>query len=193
MKVRWAVTSSWIAGVLIACLLARGDVGAYSRALALTRAFGLISLCFLSLALCVSPLARLARALHRPFGGHVSNLRRASGLAAASGALLHAACAVTQSPLRWSEQFEEASLRWGIGALLVLCALALTSFGAVLRRLRLSTWKELHRLAYAAFGCAVLHALLMPFAWTLGILGGCCCVLAVGVLRLLPGPERSNP
>lgn len=189
MRVRWTVVAIWLVSMVLASVLARGDADAYSRALAVARALGLVSLGFLALALCVSPLARVARALGRPLP-QVSPLRRALGLAAASGALVHAVCATAQSPLRLTEQYAEPSLRWGLGALLVLCALALTSFAAVLRRLRLSTWKELHRLAYAAFGCAMLHALSMPFAWTLGLLGACAVVLTLGLLRILPSGER---
>ena len=186
MKLRCAVAGVWLVSVLLVMVFVRADVGAYSRALALARALGLLSLTYLGVTLCVSPLARLLRV------GPASNLRRALGLAAAASALLHATCAVWQSPLRLAEQYEEPGLRWGMGALLVLCALAVTSFGVVLRRLRLSTWKELHRLAYAAFGCGVLHALSMPFAWTVAILGGSVLVLLVGLLRFLPGDERER-
>lgn len=190
MTVR-VVVPLWAASVLSVGLLARGDATAYSRVLALTRGLGLVSLGFLSLALCVTPLARGLQLLGRGLPG-VSRWRRALGLAALGGAALHAVCAVAQSPLSLAQQYADAGLCWGLGALLVLCALGVTSSGALLRRLRMTTWKELHRLAYAAFGCGVLHALLMPFAWTLPLLGGAACVLGLGLLRLVPTSTRGR-
>ena len=181
----------WFTAVGCVLVFARGDSGAYSRALAVARGLGVVSLGSLALALCVTPLARGLLALGRTLP-HATRLRRALGLAAAGSGLLHALCAIAQSPLRLAEQLEEPALRWGLGALLVLCALGVTSFSAVLRRLRLSTWKELHRLAYVAFGCGVVHALLMPFAWTLPLLGVSAFALVFGLLRLLPPRTRAT-
>lgn len=181
----------WLTVVLLVVLLSRGDVGAYSRLLALTRNLGLAGFGFLALSLCVTPLARLVQRLGRAWP-RPSQLRRALGLAALGCALPHASCALVHSPLPLLEQYAEPGLRWGMGALLVLCALGVTSFGAVLRRLRLSTWKELHRLAYVAYGCGLVHALLMPFAWTRALLACAACVLGLGLLRLLPTSTRAR-
>jgi DMSO/TMAO reductase YedYZ heme-binding membrane subunit len=190
MKSR-AVTLVWLAAILTVGVCARGDHDAYSRALALTRALGLVSFGFLALALCATPVMRLLHVLHKPMP-QLRASRRALGLAAVGGGLLHAFSASLQSPLQLVAQYEQPALRWGMGALLMLCALGVTSFASVLRRLRLSTWKELHRLAYVAFACAAVHALLMPFAWTLGLLGVCAFVIVFGLLRALPRATSSR-
>jgi sulfoxide reductase heme-binding subunit YedZ len=77
-------------------------------------------------------------------------------------------------------------VRAGATAWLILLLLALTSFPALVKRIGLRGWKELHRLAYVALACAVWHALLQPYAaetWILGLAASC---LGIGLLRVWP-------
>jgi sulfoxide reductase heme-binding subunit YedZ len=154
-----------------------GDSHAYSDGVAQARALGYIGLLLLSAVLCVSPFRRWLRAS--------SKLQRALGLAAASTALIHVEVAVWSSPLSFAEQLDEPRMRFGFGAFAVLGLLALTSFPAVVAGVRLRSWKELHRLAYLAWICALLHALLSPYAWLRGLSAIAGVVIAMVVLRLV--------
>jgi DMSO/TMAO reductase YedYZ heme-binding membrane subunit len=78
-----------------------------------------------------------------------------------------------------------AQLIAGLSALAVLTLLLLTSFAAVITRLRLRYWKELHRLSYAAALLVAQHVLLAPFAgrWlALALLAAVAALLAVRVV-----------
>jgi sulfoxide reductase heme-binding subunit YedZ len=120
-----------------------------------------------------------------------AKLRRALGLLAACTALLHFEVAMWTSPLSIAEQFEDATLRFGFGAFLVLVLLALTSFPGVVTSLKLRSWKELHRLAYVAWICALLHGLFAPYAWIRGLCAIAAVVLTLAVLRLVPRRNRA--
>ncbi|HTU58257.1 MAG TPA: ferric reductase-like transmembrane domain-containing protein, partial [Polyangiales bacterium] len=139
----------------------------------------------LSAALCVSPFSRWLR--------ESSKLRRALGLAAAGAALFHAEVGLWSGPLNVSEQLDDPQLRFGFGALAVLGLLAVTSFPGAVTALKLRSWKELHRLAYVAWICALLHGLLSPYAWVRGLCAVAVVVLALAPLRLLPRAKRERP
>ncbi len=120
-------------------------------------------------------------------------LRRSFGLTAATLATLHAGIGL----LTWLREtpaavLEQPVFRAGGLALFVLWLLALTSFPPVVRALRISLWKHLHRLAYAAAFFAFLHLLLSSFAprartlWLFGALA------TLGLLRLLPSRRASD-
>ena len=164
-------------------LFVRGDSDAYSDNVALARGLGYLAFVLLSAALCVSPLGRWLR--------ESSKLRRALGLAAAGWALFHAEVGLWSSPLSVSVQLDDPQLRFGFGALAVLGLLAVTSFPGAVRALKLRSWKELHRLAYVAWICALLHGLLSPYAWVPGLCVIAVVVLALAPLRLLPRVERT--
>lgn len=55
-------------------------------------------------------------------------------------------------------------IMWGLGAWLVLLLLWFTSYPRVVRLLRVTHWRQLHRLAYPATLMAVLHVLLAPWS-----------------------------
>ncbi len=59
-------------------------------------------------------------------------------------------------PLLWQELREKPFILLGLSALLILGALALTSFRGWMRRLG-KNWKRLHRLVYVAGVLAVIH------------------------------------
>lgn len=178
------IAGLFVLGVVAVALGVEGEADAYSDVVALVRGFGYLAFVLLSAALCVSPLCRL-------LGARVSALRRALGLAAASGAALHAVAASSSSPLSLREQFADPHLRFGIGALAVLWMLALTSFPRLVRALRLRSWKQLHRLAYVAWCCAWLHALFSPYVWLPSLLGLAVVVLLIGLGRLWPRSDRA--
>lgn len=173
---------AWLIGFAYAALFVTGDADAYSDVVAQTRALGYASFLLLSAALCVSPLARWVR--------ESAKLRRALGLAAAAMTWIHVMIAATSSPLTLSDQLADPHLRFGFGGFAVLCVLAITSFPRVVGWLKLRSWKELHRLAYVAWICALLHGLLSPYAWLRALCSIAASVLIVGLLRLLPRRSR---
>ncbi|HEX4352698.1 MAG TPA: hypothetical protein VHZ95_07295 [Polyangiales bacterium] len=156
----------------IALAVSAGDGDAYSRGLAFDRALGWIALVALCGALAITPFARLRA--HRSWPA----IRRALGIAAASGALAHAAYAYFALPGIRPALWSAAQLRAGVAALLVLICLLATSFRPLLR-----AWKELHRLAYAACALAFLHVVLGPFAPLNAVFALFGLTLALGVLR----------
>lgn len=177
------VSLAWVAAAVAITVLLHGERDAYTLLVARTRGFGYLAFGALCAALCVTPLARALGAARWP---SAARWRRALGLAACAGALVHALFALSSWPSSLATLWDEPSLRAGITALLILLLLALTSFPALVKRVGLRGWKELHRLAYLALACAVWHALLQPYAaeaWILGLAAGC---VAVGVLRALP-------
>lgn len=169
---------AFLLGSAYAALFVTGDSDAYSTVIAQTRALGYASFLLLSAALCVSPFARWIR--------ERAQLRRALGLAAAAMTFIHALLAVTSSPLCLADQLADARLRFGFGAFAVLCVLAITSFPRVVSWSRLRSWKELHRLVYVAWICALLHGLLSPYAWLRGLCVIAASVLILAILRWLP-------
>lgn len=177
------VVGLFVLSVIAVVVGAKGDADAYGDEVAIVRGLGYLAFIALSAALCVSPL--------RGVLGERAKLRRALGLAAASSAALHGFAAITSSPLSVGEQFADAHLRFGMGALAVLCLLALTSFPRIVRGLRLRSWKELHRLAYFAWCCALLHALLSPYVWLTCLFALAVVVLALGIGRLWPRRDRA--
>ena len=81
-------------------------------------------------------------------------------------------------------------LRAGLFALICLLALAITSFGAVVRGLRLSGWKALHFLAFSAGLGVSSHALLGPFGQPvleLALLGTLLGLMAMRLLLMAAG------
>jgi len=131
------------------------------------RAFGTCAFLLMSLVLCIGPLARLdARFLPLLFN------RRHFGVITCAVAMGHA-----WHVLGWYYAFSATSpyiamltadtsffqlrgfpfVPFGIGALLILCAMAFTSHDFWLNFLGPPVWKRLHMGLYAAYGLVVLH------------------------------------
>lgn len=183
-SMRGLVASAALVIVAAILLFMRGDSDAYSDNVALARGLGYLAFVLLSTALCVSPFARWLR--------ESAKLRRALGLAAAGAALFHAEVGLWSTPLDVAEQFADPQLRFGFGALAVLGLLAVTSFPGAVVALKLRSWKELHRLAYVAWICALLHGVLSPYAWIRGLCVIAAIVLTLGLLRLVPRARRDR-
>jgi sulfoxide reductase heme-binding subunit YedZ len=186
-RIELSVAVAWLLALAVVVVSDAGDHDAYSRALALTRGFGLVALMTLCAALCISPLARVLRQ-----AWPAARVRRALGIAAFAGAVVHWTTALFAVPDVWSRLWDSPMLRAGFGALVILGLLAATSYKSVVRDLHLTAWKELHRLAYVALPFAFFHAAQGTFAplRTLFVLG--CVTLLVGLLRLLPKKQRNQ-
>ena len=178
----FGLSLAWLVGGAIYASLSPWAVETELRVLAWT-GWGAVG--FLIAALGASPLQRIAERVGKKW--KVAATRRALGLAAAAWASLHFVAAVAGfvGPA-WTGILHRAYLRAGLIAMVILVCLALTSFPRVVRALRVPLWKELHRLAYVAAICAVLHVVRAPYVtwWLAMVIAG---VIGVGfVLRLVP-------
>jgi len=143
---------------------------------------GRTALYFLIASLCVTPLLRLARV-------NAMRFRRPLGLLAFTYAALHVATWIAlDMGFLWAQVARDVVKRpyllFGMGAGVILLALALTSSDAAIRRLGVRRWRGLHRLVYAAALLAALHwlwALKVWERWPLLMAGA---ILGLLVLRL---------
>lgn len=150
-------------GAIVLAMFAMSESYAPTRSFVIARGSGWLAALLLTGALVVSPVRWLRRAAHRPELAWLVALRRSLGLTAAACALAHAAYGLTVLPGLYESLLSVGWLRAGLAANLLLCALFVTSFDTILRRLRLQHWKLLHWLVYPAALCGSLHALLSPF------------------------------
>lgn len=120
----------------------------------------------------------------RPLGGRFAQRlawRRALGLASALIAAVHVGVVWTAGwGLRWADLVTEPQLRSGATALGVLGLMAATSWGPLMRTLRLGHWPLLHRSVYAAAILLVHHVALSSHALPRALVA-----FAGGVLLLL--------
>lgn len=126
--------------------------------------FGLLCILYWYLALVISPLGYVI-GKQRLEG--LTFARRAIGVSAAYFAFLHMAVSFWGqlgglSGISLMPSYFKWSLLGGIIALLILSAMAATSFDAVIRFMTFKRWKLLHRLVYAGGILAVLHV------WSIG-------------------------
>jgi len=135
-----------------------------AAALDAARASGLLACAMLLAALSISPLSVLVPAWRAP-SAHAKAVRRRLGMLAACLALVHAVVAfVGRLHAQPSALLQTSHLYAGMGALGLLLLLLLTSYPRLVRTLRLTAWKEFHRLVYLAALLVVQHVLLSPFA-----------------------------
>jgi sulfoxide reductase heme-binding subunit YedZ len=124
--------------------------------------YGWLSLLLLATALSIGPLYKLAPNFPGKF--LMWDARRLFGIGAATFASLHIGIAYfaafdAVNPLELSMQYQKA-FALGVVALLILLAMAFTSFDAAIKRMGI-WWFRLHRLVYAAAAVAVLHAFMI--------------------------------
>lgn len=117
---------------------------------------GMMTLLFLMLTMAVTPVRKI-------FGlNWVIHLRRMFGLYAFFYGCLHFFCFYSlDQAFSISSTLHEIVARkyvwFGITALLVMTPLAITSTNAMIKRLGGKRWRALHRLAYLAAVCGVVH------------------------------------
>lgn len=149
------ITGALVPFAVMLWRLERHRLGANPIATALNQ-IGLLALIFLLLSLSCTPL-KVAFGWKWPL-----RVRRTLGLCAFFAALLHflvylgpdqgfALAAVLQ------DVFKRPFIAVGVGALILLVPLALTSTRRSVARLGFARWQRLHRLAYVIGALAVLH------------------------------------
>ncbi len=117
---------------------------------------GMLTLVFLCLSLLVTPLRRITGF------SWLFHFRRTLGLFAFFYGLCHFLLyfGMDQSfniPKTFASMLKTRYLLVGSGALLILTALAATSFNRTIKRLGPKRWQALHKLVYVAAGLGVLH------------------------------------
>lgn len=139
---------------------------------------GLWATYLLLLSLLVTPLRRMTGL------GRLAQLRRMLGVACFLYGVLHLLAWFGLRVWDWASLGNEALARPSLWAalvsLLILVALAATSFDSAIRALGAGRWKQLHRLVYFAALLAVLHFLLSP-----GSLQGAPFLMAGGYVWLM--------
>ncbi len=153
------------------------------------RVTGYTALGALFLSLLMTPVALLCTRLlpqcHNPVVWIA--FRRSLGMSAAWLGGMHACVALaTYLEGSWPLVVAAPYLRAGLTALMILLALLITSFPALVRILHLRFWKQLHRLAYIAVLFLFQHLMQAPFAlrWLTVLLFS--CLVLLGSLRVLP-------
>lgn len=156
-----------------------------ARDLMLTRGSGWLALLFLLTSLSVRPWARLQARLRGGAQGAWLVWRRLLGMTSAWLALLHAGIALRSELADFQAILSWPHIRAGAAALAILGALLLTSFPALVVRMRFRLWQELHRMVYAAALLTLQHLLLAPFAPRLFTLALFAATFLFGLLRWL--------
>jgi len=159
MLSRWTGFGRWCLAMLPAAYwwwAALTDRLGANPAEALIRGLGESTLQLLCLVLLITPLRVLSG-----WSG-LMRWRRPLGLAVFAHALLHAVAYAWldqswNALALWLDVLERPFITVGMAALLLLLALALTSWNRAIRAMGAQRWKALHRGVYAVAGLAVLH------------------------------------
>lgn len=148
-------------------LLPAGDL----RLIRTQQAYGFFSLIFLYFALLAAPLTKLFPNM-RGKSGYL-HLRRAIGVGAFFFALLHALVAFFGQldgfgGLGFLSVRYNIALLLGFAALIVLTAMAVTSFDKVINKMGFPRWKRLHRLIYITGLAILVHVVMLGTHYAYG-------------------------
>ena len=129
----------------------------------LERTLGLWALRFLIFTLAIAPLRRLG-------GPNLIRYRRAVGLLAFYYAVLHLTVYMVLDQgldfaAIWADIVKRPYITVGMLAFTILVPLAITSNGAMIRRLGGAAWQRLHRLVYLAAAAGAIHFIMLVKAW----------------------------
>jgi len=192
--------------IAIASLLASAEIALWCRlaygdnpSLVLMRSqqfYAWLAIGLLAFALTIGPVYKLFPDLGGKF--LMRDARRLIGISGAWFASLHVAIAyVTQyggSDTSVVSAFTNRSSLLGLGALLILLALAFTSFDRAIRDMGI-WWFRLHRLIYTAGFLSVLHAFMIgTHASTLpALLAVCATMLALLICHVTVALRQPKP
>ncbi len=130
----------------------------------LTQVYALASVTYLYLAMLAGPLTYTFRFL--PFRGHYLKARRAIGVSAFYFGLLHGSIAFFGQlggfeGLAYLSSNYLIAISLSFTALVILSAMAITSFDFMIAKMKFKKWKMLHRLVYLAGVFILIHALML--------------------------------
>jgi methionine sulfoxide reductase heme-binding subunit len=160
----FVLSSSLILSGLLYWWISYSVSGSSFVAIRLNQIYGLVALLYLYVALLASPLTQAFPQL--PGRGHYLRARRAIGVSAAYFALLHSAISFW-GQLGGFRGLVFLNSRYLIAiilsfiALVILTAMAMTSFNRVVSKLGYRNWKLLHRCVYLAGILIMIHVLLL--------------------------------
>lgn len=156
---------------------------------AIEQRLGLWALKLLVVGLAITPLRRFA-------GVNLIRYRRAIGLAAFFYVVLHLlAWLVLDMGLLWGQALGDIVKRpyitVGMGGLLMLVPLAITSNNLSIRKLGGARWRRLHWLVYPAVLAGAVHYLWLVKSWPPEPIVYLSIVLGLLALRLVPKVRRA--
>ena len=168
----WALSPEWIKraiyllGMLPAAMafyFAVTDQLGAEPIKALEKYLGLYALRFLVIGLMITPLRKLG-------GPNLVRYRRAIGLLAFFNAVLHVTVYLwlDQSfnmAAIWKDLVKRPYITIGMLAFSILIPLAITSNGAMIKRLGAAAWQKLHKWVYLAVPAVCVHFILLVKAW----------------------------
>lgn len=130
----------------------------------MTQVYALTSVTYLYLALLAGPLTYTFNFL--PFRQHYLKARRAIGVSAFFFGLLHGSIAFFGQlggfeGLAYLSSNYLIAISLSFTALVILSAMAITSFDFVIARMKFKRWKMLHRFVYLAGIFTLIHALML--------------------------------
>jgi DMSO/TMAO reductase YedYZ heme-binding membrane subunit len=130
----------------------------------LTQFYSLTSVTYLYLALLAGPLTYTFRFL--PFRQHYLKARRALGVSAFYFGLLHGSIAFFGqlggfAGLAYLSSNYLIAISLSFTALVILSAMAITSFDFVIAKMKFKRWKMLHRFVYLGSVFILIHALML--------------------------------
>lgn len=135
----------------------------------LEQSLGITSLFYLYIVLLIGPVCYTFPTL--PFISIILKSRRALGVSVFYFALLHAIISFFGqlggfTGLPYLDSSVIASLLFGLLGITILFLLAVTSFDAVVRKMKFRKWKLLHRFVYLAGFAVLIHAMLLGTHFT---------------------------
>ncbi len=179
----FSVVISIIGLAAVWTLVPAGDL----RLIRLQQTYGFIGIIFLYVAVLATPLTKLYNNL--PYRQQYLHLRRAIGVSAFYFAVLHGSIAFfgqlggVQGVAFLTGRYQLA-LGLGLIGLLVLTAMAITSFDRAIDRMGFKNWKKLHRLVYLASIAILLHVVMLGTHFAYGS-SAIARITLVAVLALL--------
>jgi len=84
----------------------------------------------------------------------------------------------------------EPQWRNGLSALIILLVLAASSFSKIKQAGRITLWKPLHRLSYAAMLFSVLHIFISPYLDILTLISLAVMIIFLVLVRLVPNKQK---
>lgn len=160
------------------------------------RCTGYTAFAALLLALCVTPLRKLAILIAplRVAPGRLLAFRRSLGLTSAFFALMHAGIFLATMPYAsFRHVLHHPHLRSGLFALIILALLGATSYPRLVRVAGIRLWGNLHWLAYVSAVLVFQHLFLSPYASRRVILGLALTFVVICFGRLLRQREEAGP
>ncbi len=177
----YILAASLLLSILIAALLRAAIPSDELYYIRVEQVFGFVSIIFLYIAVILTPLSKLLG--KKPVLQKILFARRAFGVSAAYFAMLHVYIVMAEqigglSGLSLLPSRFVVSFILGVLALIILFAMAATSFDKVIDLMSFKRWKQLHQFVYLAGVLIIIHV------WMIGTHAETPNIKAIGILAL---------